>query len=217
VTTHKTKSAAKVKASGRKSRAAEAPGLTDKQIAFIEHYLASWSAGDAARRAGYSANSAYAIGWENLRKPEVRKILDERLAELKADADEVFARLTQQARASIEDFLDSNNDLDLAAARKAYKLHLIKKLKVTTRTIRRKGVDPEIIKTIEIELYDAQAALVNLGRIHGVFLDRTALGTPEEHDWAPSLTPEERAKRVAELLSTGKKRLAQEKNTSAGD
>ena len=42
--------------------------LTPKQRAFVEHYLESWNATKAARRAGYRGNSntLAVVGWENL-------------------------------------------------------------------------------------------------------------------------------------------------------
>lgn len=51
--------------------------LTEKQKAFADHYLISLNATDAARKAGYSERTAYAIGRENLRKPQIRLYIDE--------------------------------------------------------------------------------------------------------------------------------------------
>lgn len=45
--------------------------LTDKQERFILEYLVDFNATQAAIRAGYSEDTAYSIGWENLRKPEI--------------------------------------------------------------------------------------------------------------------------------------------------
>lgn len=47
------------------------PSLTDKQEAFATEYARTFNATAAAKAAGYSENSAHAIGWENLRKPEI--------------------------------------------------------------------------------------------------------------------------------------------------
>ena len=49
--------------------------LTDKQRRFAEEYLADLNATQAAIRAGYSENTAAAIGEENLRKPEIAKMI----------------------------------------------------------------------------------------------------------------------------------------------
>jgi phage terminase small subunit len=45
--------------------------LTEKQQRFVEEYLIDLNATQAAIRAGYSAKTASAIGFENLRKPEI--------------------------------------------------------------------------------------------------------------------------------------------------
>lgn len=45
--------------------------LTAKQQRFVDEYLIDLNATQAAIRAGYSAKRADAIGYENLRKPEV--------------------------------------------------------------------------------------------------------------------------------------------------
>lgn len=51
--------------------------LTDKQKRFIEEYLIDLNATQAAIRAGYSEKTAYSIGEENLRKPEIKKAIQE--------------------------------------------------------------------------------------------------------------------------------------------
>jgi phage terminase small subunit len=57
-------------------------GLTQKQERFVEEYLIDLNATQAAIRAGYSAKRADAIGFENLRKPEIAKVIARRRAEL---------------------------------------------------------------------------------------------------------------------------------------
>ena len=58
-----------------------ARGLTAKQAAFVREYLTSLNATDAARRAGYSKKTASEVGYENLRKPQIRDAIDTALAE----------------------------------------------------------------------------------------------------------------------------------------
>lgn len=153
--------------------------LNAKQNAFVERYLKCWNASDAARVAGYSARTAGQIGHELLKKPEISEAIQRRLAELTASADEVLARLTDHARGSMGDFLAIGDDgepgINLTAAKGAGKLHLIKKAKTTRRSF---GDDGTEVVT-EIELYDAQAALVHLGRKHGLFVDKVASTDPE--------------------------------------
>lgn len=139
-----------------------APTLTPKQAAFVEHYLQSWNATEAARRAGYAAKTAHSIGWENLRKPEIRKAIEARLKEHQLTTDDVLARLADHAMGGMADFLSASGNsfkLDLKQAAARGKLHLIRKYSKT-----RQGVS--------LELYDAQAALIQIGRALGLFVDR---------------------------------------------
>ena len=52
-------------------------GLTEKQERFCLEYVVDFNASDAARRAGYSEKTAGAIGWENLKKPEITQRVQE--------------------------------------------------------------------------------------------------------------------------------------------
>ena len=47
--------------------------LTEKQKRFCDEYLIDLNATQAAIRAGYSPDTAYSIGQENLKKPEIKK------------------------------------------------------------------------------------------------------------------------------------------------
>lgn len=49
--------------------------LSLKQKKFCEEYVISGNATEAAKRAGYSEKTAYSIGTENLKKPEIQKYI----------------------------------------------------------------------------------------------------------------------------------------------
>lgn len=148
--------------------------LSAKQQKFIDEYLVSFNATQAALRAGYAEKSAHAIGWENLRKPEISGEISQRLQESAMTADEVLMRLADQARGDIDNYLDDDGHFDLKKARQAKKTGIIKKLK--TKTTTRVIADIEYVTTeVEFELYDAQAALVQLGRHHKLFTDKTEM------------------------------------------
>ena len=76
--------------------------MTAKQRRFCEEYLIDLNATQAAIRAGYSKKTACSIGNENLMKPEIKRYIDERMAEkdkeLIADQDEVLKYLTSVLR-----------------------------------------------------------------------------------------------------------------------
>ncbi len=71
--------------------------LTTRQALFVEHYALCGNAAEAARLAGYSAQTARVIGPENLSKPAVKAALEGRQqafrAELKVTKDEVISGL----------------------------------------------------------------------------------------------------------------------------
>ena len=138
--------------------------LTAKQILFIEHYLQCWVGAEAARRAGYAPKSARHAASQLLGKSEVQKYIAERLVDIQMQSNEVLARLTEQARGSIEDFVNEKGELDLAEAKKKGVLKLAKRIKISRGNTNSK----------EVELYDAQAALVHLGRTMALFTDKIA-------------------------------------------
>ena len=76
--------------------------MTDKQKRFADEYLIDCNAKRAAIRAGYSPKTAYSIGNENLKKPEIKSYIDELLEKLHdektADAQEIMEYLTSVMR-----------------------------------------------------------------------------------------------------------------------
>ena len=59
--------------------------LTPKQQAFADYYLELGNATEAAKRAGYSEKTAYAIGNENLSKPEISAYIAERTEQIQGE------------------------------------------------------------------------------------------------------------------------------------
>ncbi len=51
--------------------------LSLKQQKFCEYYVQSGNATEAAKKAGYSEKTAYSIGTENLKKPEIENYIKE--------------------------------------------------------------------------------------------------------------------------------------------
>lgn len=144
--------------------------LTDKQRAFVGHYVACLNATEAARRVSPEAKRPDQIGYEYLRKPEIRAAIDARLAECVLPPNEILTRLSEHARGSMADFVSVRGrgvTLDLKKALEADRLHLVKKF---TKT--KQGVT--------IELYDAQAALITLAKHYGLL-------TAEDDDWRRAL------------------------------
>ncbi|MCI6749257.1 MAG: terminase small subunit [Megasphaera elsdenii] len=81
--------------------------LTEKQKRFIDYYIETGNASEAARRAGYSEKIANRIGTENLSKPVIKEAITVRLKALEdkriAKADEVLKFLTATLRGEVKD------------------------------------------------------------------------------------------------------------------
>lgn len=144
--------------------------LSGLQRAFVDAWLENGFNGvEAARTAGYHGNnrSLYVMASRNLTKPHVRAEIDRRWAAHGVSPEEVMARLVEQARGTMGDFLRFDEDgtarLDLDVARAAGKLHLIKSLKWTQHG------------GVSIELYSSKDALDSIARSLGMFKDRLSL------------------------------------------
>lgn len=81
--------------------------LTEKQRRFVDYYVETGNASEAARRAGYSKKTAGWIGQENLQKPTIKAAVDARIRELEgkriAKADEVMRFLTSTLRGEVKE------------------------------------------------------------------------------------------------------------------
>lgn len=80
--------------------------MTEKQKRFADEYLKDLNATQAAIRAGYSKKTAYSIGFEILKKPEIKSYIERQLdkvhEETIADAKEVMGYLTSVMRGQSE-------------------------------------------------------------------------------------------------------------------
>jgi len=138
--------------------------INTKQQIFVNEYLKCWNASESARRAGYNGRSNQ-IGSRLLIDVDIKAEIKRRVAEMTMTADEALVRLASQARSDIGEFLKFEDGIktpfiDLKGANEKGLLHLVKKIKYNAEG------------QIEFELYDAQAALVHIGRVHGLFSDK---------------------------------------------
>jgi hypothetical protein len=181
--------------------------LNDRQKLFVEHYVLTLNATEAARRAGYKGddNTLAVTGHENLRNPKIRVAVDELLIELKMSPQEILTRLAQQARAEQSQFWRCDFGeavyLDMKSLIEAGLGHLIKSV----------SRDGETGKITKIEFYDAQAALVHLGKAAKMFVDKSIdVGGTIQHEHRHRITLEqaramprdERRQRIREALDT---------------
>lgn len=78
--------------------------LTPKQQLFIDSYLVHFNATKAAIQAGYSEKTAYSIGSELLKKPELSALIDARLKESRMNSDQVMKLMGDIAQSSLNDY-----------------------------------------------------------------------------------------------------------------
>ena len=144
--------------------------MTKKQKRFIEEYLIDLNATQAAIRAGYSPDTAKAIGCENLTKPDIRAHIDRAMAERSkrtgVNADRVVQELAKIAFVNATEVIDPKTATvredalpeDTAA---------IQSVKV--KTFGEDGLEREI------KMADKIKALEMLGRHLGMFKDKLEL------------------------------------------
>jgi phage terminase small subunit len=158
--------------------------LTDKQQVFILEYCQCFNASEAARRAGYSVKSAYGAGYLLLRNREVRVAIDAKMQEKAMAADEVLARLSEQARGSQFHFIRVNDDgqieWDFSDPEAKDHMHLIKTIRTKRKHVfvgkGEEGTDWEH-EWVEVELYSAQTALEILAKHHKLLTERLDVNT----------------------------------------
>lgn len=133
--------------------------MTDKQRRFVEEYCIDFNATQAAVRAGYSERNAASIGYQLLHKTPygpVQEAIREHLDELAMSADEALARLTEQGRNVQMRYLQADGTVDLAGLIADGLAHLVKGTKFNTQG------------KLQVEFYDAQAAVREIARIRGL-------------------------------------------------
>lgn len=125
--------------------------MNARQKKFCDEYLIDCNATQAAIRAGYSPKTAYSIGEENLKKPELKAYIDEQLELLHskrtADAQEVLEYLTSVMRGE----------------------H-------TEQTLQLAGDGVQTITDIDVSAKERLKAAELIGKRYGMFKDNINLG-----------------------------------------
>ena len=147
--------------------------MTKKQKRFVEEYLVDLNATQAAIRAGYSPESAGAIGSENLKKPEIRARIDKEMAELSkrtgVNQERVIRELAKVAFVNMAEVVDFDTAQLLPGAT-AEDTAAIASVKVKTIP-----TDAGLGIEREIRAADKLKALELLGKHFGMFTDQLKL------------------------------------------
>lgn len=181
--------------------------LTTKDIATLAEYFKSWNGTQAWMsthpKSGYNAARSSASEW--LTKPNVIAAIKDRLETMHMSADEALKLQADIARADVGAIMETTTfgyNFDMKKAKETGFTKLIKKVKQKTVTIMGKGADADDteIHTLEIELYDSQAAIRDVLKVHGKFTEKVDVTSGGEKLKPEDMKPSEIAERVAALL-----------------
>lgn len=181
--------------------------LTAKQKLFVKEYLVDLNATQSAIRAGYSTKTAEAIGYENLRKPQIaqaiEKAMGRREQRTEITQDRVLQELAKIGFANISDYLKVNTaervidykevEGDEGNISKVPVFGMVQSVEVfDTDGVDRIKLDAvaEIKETrdgISVKLHDKVAALEKIGRHLGMFNDKLKLEGEVKHQHNHSL------------------------------
>ena len=161
--------------------------LSEKHKKFVDEYLISWNA-TLAYQAAYpkaSPVSARTLGANLLANVGIKSEISERMKARAMGADEVLARLAEQARGTHYPFIEVDNEgfvyFNFSDPEAKKHLYLIKKIKTKRqRMVRGRGDDAQEWEGewVEVELHDPQRALELIGKHHNLFVDRDKEGNP---------------------------------------
>jgi phage terminase small subunit len=148
--------------------------LTAKAQRFVEEYPVDFNGTQAAIRAGYSPRTARAIAAENLTKPAICAALKERIealaAKSKRSAEDVIAELEHLAFANMLDYMRASGDDPVLHFSELTREQAAALREVTVETyMDGGGDDAREVKRVRFKLHDKRAALVDLGKYHGLF------------------------------------------------
>lgn len=142
---------------------------TVREQLFVEGVAQGKNHTRAAIDAGYSPRTARTKASQKLAKGNIRGLVQERVATVKADTNEILSLFAMHVRADFGDFEADCWNEDGTVNWKAAKARGLSRLvrKVKRKTIPQKNGASPIIET-EVELYDAQAAARSLADIAGL-------------------------------------------------
>ena len=144
--------------------------LTKKQKRFVEEYLVDLNATQAAIRAGYSTQTAYSIGDENLKKPEIKNVIEKALAERSrrtgVNADRVILELAKIA------FVNPTDVINMDEATVRGEANREDTAAISSVKVKRIPTEDGDIVEREVRTYDKIKALELLGKHLGMFTDK---------------------------------------------
>lgn len=183
--------------------------MTPKQRLFVEHYVGNgFNATDAAIKAGYSKKTAYAIGEENLRKPEIETAVEKSIRAKLKNVDRLTVRwLEEVERLAFSDIREVSAFDEKGVRNKASAelsddaARTIESVESTETLIPIKGGEPMTKVSTKIKLHSKTKALEILGKYLALIDNQDTGKTPDE-----KLDAETRRARIAYLMEKKQKK-----------
>ncbi|MEX5367413.1 terminase small subunit [Acinetobacter haemolyticus] len=186
--------------------------LRGKQQRFVDEYLVDRNATQAAIRAGYSAKTAYSIGEENLRKPEVKKAIEIGEAEIaertKITQDMVMKELAKIGFSNMLDYItitDGGDPVTDFSALTPDQAAAISEITVEEYTEGR-GDDARNVKRTKFRLSDKRSALVDMGKHLGMFKDHLVHSNDPENPLTDTKSASKKLSALAKLHKAKKEK-----------
>lgn len=158
--------------------------MTTKQQRFVEEYLIDLNATQAAIRAGHSKRRASEIGYQLLQKTTVQQAIElakkERSERTQITVDRVLEELAKIGFANMQDYMKvgQNGDpyVDLSKVTRDQAAAISE---VTVEDFMDgRGEDAREVRRVRFKLSDKRAALVDIGKHLGMFVDRREISGP---------------------------------------
>lgn len=145
-----------------------------KQARFVAEYLIDGNATQAAIRAGYSKKTAYSIGEENLRKPEIASAVAagqaQQLEKAGITAERVLKEMGRLAFSDVSRLFNADGSLKALHQLTADDSACIAGLEVIIKNA--EAGDGHTDKVHKIKVWDKSKNLEMLGKYLGLFIDK---------------------------------------------
>lgn len=155
--------------------------LSGKNLRFKQEYIACLNGTEAYMRShpGCTRETARRNASKLLTNTDIWADIEAELTKQTMSPNEILRRLTDQAQASLYPFIEIAEDgfvyFDFSHPDAKDYLHVIKRIKSSrSRRIEGEGKELEVWEDekVEVELHDAQSALIQLGKYHRIFGER---------------------------------------------
>lgn len=141
----------------------------ERQRLFVHYYLIRNNASWAAREAGYSEKTAYSIGHELLKKPEIQAAIKAEKAriakKLEVTKEKVLAEYAKLAFANYDEFYDEDGNMIPVHKLPKELSACISSITETEQPLK----DGTVKKTTKVTLWDKKGSVDSLGRYLGIF------------------------------------------------